>query len=86
MDVYGIREKPKLNDLYDENRANDDDGYFSQMKDDESERQALSENEYYQSVVKRENFINLHLHEYNADAFVVTHLYGAINNLQDDIP
>ena len=51
------------------------------MKDDESDRQALSENEYYQSVVKRENFINLHLHEYNADAFVVTHLYGAINNL-----
>lgn len=49
---------------------------------------ALSEIDHYQSVVKRSNFIDLFLDEYNADAFIATHLYGAINNLSsvDNIP
>ena len=46
----------------------------------------LSELDHYQTAVKRNNFIELFLNEYNANVFVATHLYGAINNLSTDIP
>lgn len=61
-----------------------DDGYFDVDKLDNFER-AYSEHDHYEGTVKRNNFIALFLDEYNADVFVATHLYGAINNMADEV-
>lgn len=47
----------------------------------------MSEVGHYQTQVKRDNFVRLFLgHEYGADVFVATHLYGIISGLTADVP
>ena len=47
----------------------------------------MSEAGYYNQEVRRKNFTRLFLDEYNADKYVATHLYGAINNFSiADVP
>ena len=47
----------------------------------------MSEAGYYRQEVRRNNFIQLFLDRYNADQYVATHLYGAINNMSVvDVP
>ena len=77
MDQYGFRRAPAV--------AQDDD-YFSVNKGDDFERAPLSEHDYITTTVKRENFLALFLHEYDADVFVATHLYGILNTLGEDLP
>ena len=54
--------------------------------DQDGDQQAHSESGHYTKVVKRRNFLTLWQDEYQADKFVSTHLYGAINNLSIDVP
>ena len=36
-------------------------------------------------MVKRENFVNLFLDNYQADKYIVTHLYGALSHLDANV-
>ena len=44
-------------------------------------RKTYSEYDHYEKVVKRETFIKLFLANYQADKYIVTHLYGAMGEL-----
>ena len=55
------------------------------MNGNDLDDRALSETDHYKSVVKRGNLMSLFLAEYNVDAFVATHLYGALNNASVDV-
>ena len=66
----------------------DDDEYMA-VKNFETQwdDKAVSEAGYYRQEVRRNNFIQLFLDRYNADQYVATHLYGAINNMSVvDVP
>ncbi len=41
----------------------------------------MSECDHYETSVRRNNFIQLWLNEQSADAFIATHLYGAMQDL-----
>ena len=73
MDAYGLR-SPKRRDNV------DDDGYFRQPEE-EAQRETYSEFDHYEKQVKRRNFVELFLDNYNADKYIVTHLYGALNDI-----
>ena len=77
MDAYGLR-SPKRRDV-------DDDCYFRQPEDEPQQpRETYSEFDHYEKQVKRRNFVELFLDNYSADKYIVTHLYGALNELDAD--
>ena len=45
----------------------------------------LSDANHYRVSVKRDNFIQLFTKTQNVDAFVATHLYGAMSNLGEEL-
>jgi len=47
-------------------------------------RETLSEHDYHETEVKRKNFVDLFLNNYEADKFILTHLYGGMTNLNPD--
>ena len=64
--------------------ANDkDDDYEAYRMAPELQR-AASEHDHYEMKVKRSNFVNLFLDNYHADQYIVTHLYGAMQHLDDN--
>ena len=46
---------------------------------------AISEDVYYQTTVRRNTFLKLFLDENHIDAFMATHMYGAMNNLAEEV-
>ena len=64
----------------------DDDYYNAIMQNSQADYQApLSDANYYRVSVKRDNFIQLFTKTQNVDAFVATHLYGAMSNLGEEL-
>lgn len=56
-------------------------GSFFREADFTKDDQALSECDHYVRDVRRNNFIQMWLNEYNADGFIATHMYGAMNDV-----
>ena len=87
VDVYGLGDNIKRSprgDCVAPIDDNDDD--YMGIKDNfDVDDRALSEADHYQTAVKRSNFLSLFLAEYNVDAFMATHLYGALNNQSLDM-
>ena len=81
MGQYGLGDKISPRDDY----GNEKDDDFLGVNGNDMDDRALSETDHYKSAVKRTNFLSLFLAEYNVDAFVATHLYGALNNVSVDI-
>ena len=73
LDVYGLGEQWGVV-LHSSPR--DDDNFVAA-----GERDAVSETDYYQKVVRRRNFVSLLLDNNETDRYIVTHLYGALQNL-----
>ena len=44
-----------------------------------------SDLDHYEKEVKRRNFVTLFLDNYNADKYIVTHLYGTLNYLDANV-
>ena len=44
-----------------------------------------SDLDHYEKEVKRRNFVTLFLDNYNADKYIVTHLYGALDYLDANV-
>ena len=53
----------------------------SQLSAGYNRRETVSEFDHYERVVRRNNFVQLVLDNYEADKFIATHLYGAIEQL-----
>ena len=64
----------------------DDEYYNAVLHNPQADYQApLSDAHHYRVSVKRDNFIQLFTKTQNVDAFVATHLYGAMSNLGEDL-
>ena len=74
MDEFGLRNKWG-GDQGSEGACDEDDDTFQRA----AKRETMSEYDHYATVVKRENFVSLFLANYEADKFIVTHLYGALD-------
>ena len=77
MEVYGLAEN--------QHRRATDAKKIAEGQDDNNYEAAHSETDHYKPMIKRSNFVDLYLDDYNADEFVASHLYGAIDNLSVDV-
>ena len=77
MEVYGLAEN--------QHRRTTDAKKNTDGHDDNNYEAAHSETDHYKPTIRRNNFIDLYLDDYNADEFVANHLYGAIDNLSVDV-
>ena len=75
LELYGLKEARAA-----DGKIDDADKYFSTLNDD---RNVASDYGHYGGVVKRQNFTDLFLDEYNADKFIAVHLYGLIDDLTE---
>ncbi len=64
--------------VVDDSKVVDDSNFFRAEDLAANGSPAISESGHYNRSVRRNNFLTLWLNEYEADAFIATHLYGAV--------
>jgi hypothetical protein len=66
------------------NNGEEEDDYQRAEAFGKDKREVQSEFDYQETEVKRKNFVDLFLHNYEADKYIMTHLYGGLTNLNPD--
>ena len=78
IDAYGLGDRLGSG-VYAENYDKDDDNFT-----EPTNRETYSEMDFYEREVRRKNFISLFLNKNETDEYIVTHLYGVLQDLDLD--